>query len=196
MSADTGLFRSPAASDASLRAVLAGIQQRGAIGTTDLDDAIAHADRYVALLPSASGRVADLGSGGGLPGLVIAVRRPDLRVVLVERRLTRADLLRRAVSALDLDDRVSVFADDVRRLAESESGAFDAVTARSFAAPTITAEWAGRLLRTGGTLLVSEPPDAAIDTEVAAARWPAAHLARCGLEPIDVVEGIRRFRRR
>jgi 16S rRNA (guanine527-N7)-methyltransferase len=196
VSADTGLFRSPDADDAALRGVLASIQERGGIGTTGLDDAIGHADRYVALLPAGSARIADLGSGGGLPGLVIAWRRPDLRVVLVERRQTRADLLRRAVSALGMTDRVSVHADDVRALADEEGAVFDAVTARSFAAPEVTARWAGRLLRPGGHLLVSEPPTAAVTGDDLALRWPKGLVDRCGLEHSDVVAGIRRFLRR
>lgn len=195
VSADTGLFRSPVSSETELLSVLSGIQERGGIGTTDLGDAIEHADRYVALLPRSPGRLADLGSGGGLPGLVIATRRPDLRVVLVERRLTRADLLRRAVSALQMSDRVSVHAADVRQLAEAEGAGFDVVTARSFAAPTVTAVWAGRLLRPGGLLLVSEPPSDGPDDVTSPARWPADHLDRCGLEVVDVTHGIRRFHR-
>ena len=167
--------------------MLAGLQDRGAIGTTSLDDAVAHAERYVALLPHGPASVADLGSGGGLPGLVIAVRRPDLLMVLVERRLARADQLRRAVSALGLDDRVSVHADDVRSLAATRPQGFDIVTARSFAAPPVTARWAGRLLRSGGVLLVSEPP--VVDDT----RWPADVLHAAGLADSGVVDGVRRF---
>ncbi|MFZ9629010.1 MAG: RsmG family class I SAM-dependent methyltransferase [Ilumatobacteraceae bacterium] len=169
--------------------MLAGLQDRGAIGTTSLDDAVAHADRYVALLPDGPASLADLGSGGGLPGLVIAVRRPDLSVVLVERRLARADQLRRAVSALAVADRVSVHADDVRTLATVRPHSFDVVTARSFAAPPVTAAWAGRLLRVGGILLVSEPPVA--DDR----RWPVEVIAAAGLEDHGVTDGVRRFTR-
>ena len=53
--------------------------------------AVAHADAFAAALPS-SAAVVDLGSGGGLPGLVIAVRRPDLRLTLVERRAHAAPI--------------------------------------------------------------------------------------------------------
>lgn len=169
--------------------MLAGLQDRGAIGTTSLDDAVRHAERYVALLPHGPARVADLGSGGGLPGLVIAVRRPDLSMVLVERRQARADQLRRAVSALGLDGRVSVHADDVRTLAAAQPRTFDVVTARSFAAPPVTARWAGHLLVTGGLLLVSEPPQA--DDR----RWPAELLAEAGLVDGGVVGGVRRLSR-
>ena len=70
----------PPSSDAALRAALHEIRERGAIGTTDIDAAIAHAEQFVDVLPPGPGALADLGSGGGLPGLVIAVRRPDSSV--------------------------------------------------------------------------------------------------------------------
>ena len=110
------------AADDRLLAALAVIQSRGAIGERSLTEAIAHADQFVHVLPAHAGSLVDLGSGGGLPGLVIAVRRPDLTITLVERRATRADLLRRAVVSLDIDYRVSVFAGDVRDLAGTLPG--------------------------------------------------------------------------
>ena len=177
------------ADDSALLSALRAIQVRGAIGEASLVDAIRHADQFVTELPVAARSLADLGSGGGLPGLVIAVRRPDLAITLVERRRSRADLLSRAVRALELSGRVTVFADDVRRLAATTAGAFDAVTARSFAAPPITADWAGRLLRSGGLLVVSEPPDDDVT------RWPDELLRRAGLVDHGRVAGVRRFRR-
>lgn len=182
---DPGPFRSPE----MLLRVLADIRDRGGIGTTDLDAAIRHAERFVAALPAVVDGLADLGSGGGLPGLVIAVRRPDVRVVLVERRTARADLLRRAVAALGLGDRVAVHGEDVRTLAAARPASFDVVTARSFGAPRVTARWAAVLLRPGGVLLVSEPP---MDDP---ARWPAHLLRTLGLADDGVTDGIRRLRR-
>lgn len=117
--------------------------------------------------------------------MVIAVRRPDLRIVLVERRATRADMLARAVRALGIEDRVEVFSGDVKVVAEQRPGSFDAVTARSFAAPPITARWAGRLLRPGGVLIVSEPPT---DDAV---RWPPELLATYGLVDRGRHAGVR-----
>lgn len=138
--------------DSALVAALAAIQARGAIGESSLVRAIEHAEQYVHKVPASAGTLCDLGSGGGLPGLVIAVRCPVLHITLVERRATRADLLRRAVAALDLQGRVVVVADDVRVFAERSPHRFDVVTARSFAAPSITAKWASALLRGGGLL--------------------------------------------
>lgn len=176
--------------DSALLAVLGTIAERGAIGEASLVAAIAHADQFVAALPTPCAQLADLGSGGGLPGLVIAMRRPDTEVVLVERRATRADMLMRAVRALGVSERVEVLAADVAMLGRRSPGSFDAVTARSFAAPPITAKWAGVLLRRGGVLVVSEPPT---DDP---ARWTPELLAQHGLEDLGRMGGVRRFHRR
>lgn len=181
------------ADDRALLTALGAIQARGAIGEASLAGAIAHAEQFVAALPPSVSTLVDLGSGGGLPGLVIAVRRPELSITLVERRHSRADLLSRAVRALELGARVTVVADDVRRLATHAAGTFDVVTARSFAAPSITAHWAGMLLRVGGVLVVSEPP--AESGETTDGRWPAEVLAAAGLVDLGREQGVRRFRR-
>jgi 16S rRNA G527 N7-methylase RsmG len=173
--------------DLRLLAALAAIQARGAIGEASLEGAIAHAEQFVGAIPDGVRELIDLGSGGGLPGLVIAVRRPDVVVTLVERRATRADLLRRAVVSLDLVDRVSVFAGDVKAVAAERPSAADVVTARSFAAPEITARWAGELLKAGGHLIVSEPPN---DVP---SRWPMAVLNAAALRDLGRRVGVRVF---
>ncbi|MDO8361595.1 MAG: class I SAM-dependent methyltransferase [Actinomycetota bacterium] len=175
--------------DQRLLAVLAAIQARGAIGEASLVQAIVHAEQFVAVLPETASTLADLGSGGGLPGLVIATRRPLLTITLVERRHSRADLLSRAVRALDMEAQVTVLAGDVRVLAEQAPRSFDAVTARSFAAPPVTAKWAGRLLVQGGVLVVSEPPT---DDPT---RWTPHVLAASGLRDLGREQGVRRFER-
>lgn len=167
------------------------VRQRGPIGERSLTAAVEHADRFVALIPPRAQRLVDLGSGGGLPGLVIAVRRPTLDVILVERRQSRADLLRRAVSALELE-RCTVAAVDVRQLARELQGDDrrpDVVTARSFADPTTTARLGSAVLAEGGLLLVSAPPSG--DDK----RWPEDVLRRYGLIDEGLGDGIRRLRR-
>lgn len=175
--------------DNALLVALQAIQARGAIGESSLSRAVEHAEQYVHKVPATAGTLCDLGSGGGLPGLVIAMRCTTLRITLVERRATRADLLRRAVAALDLSDRVEVSADDAKAVAERVPRSFDVVTARSFAAPPITAKWASALLRTGGVLIVSEPPD---DDPT---RWPAPLLDRLHLADQGKDQGVRTFLR-
>lgn len=176
--------------DDRLLDTLAMIQARGAIGERSLLDAVAHADRFVTLIPPGQRTVVDLGSGGGLPALVIAWRRADVTVTLIERRQARADLLRRAVSALELDDRAQVAAMQVGELAGSVGATFDVVTARSFGSVAKTVAAIDALLSVGGLALVSEPPTGR-DEE-----WRAAVAGRNDLEDLGTEQGIRRLRRR
>lgn len=114
--------------------------------------------------------VLDLGSGAGLPGLVLALQRPDVQVVLVESLQRRAAFLTEAVEALGLQTVV------VRRArAEELHGSLevDVVTARAVAPVDRLAGWALPLLRPGGRLLALKGEQAA--TELAAA-GPALKL--------------------
>ena len=124
--------------------------------------------------------VLDLGSGAGLPGLVLAVQRPDVQVVLVESLQRRATFLSEAVEALGLRNTL------VRRArAEELHGKLevDVVTARAVAPVDRLAGWALPLLRPGGRLLALKGEQAA--TELAAA-GPVLH--RLGAASSSVVE--------
>ena len=178
------------ADDTELLAALAVIQARGAIGERSLAGAVSHADRFVELVPTGCRSLVDLGSGGGLPALVIAWRRPDVSVTMVERRATRADLLRRAVTSLGMLERTTVVNDDVAAVATELPNAFDVVTARSFGGVATTTRFIDLLLGNDGVGLVSEPPT---DREMTWARALAEHPA---LADEGVYQGIRRLRRR
>lgn len=160
---------------------------RGFLGPRFMDDQIEHARGFAAATgPPAPGALAcDLGSGGGLPGLVLAVDVwPDSRWVLLEAMAKRADFLTLAVEELAIGDRVAVVhgrSEHVGRVGEPLRGGCALVTARSFGAPQVTAEAAAPLLACGGTLIVSEPPGSQGE------RWPAAGLSRVGLVPEGVV---------
>ena len=121
-------------------------------------------------------RALDLGSGAGVPGLVLALQWPSSSWVLLDGSEKRTALLSEAVAHLGVVDRVSVVrgrAEDIGRNPRYR-GQFDLVTARSFGPPAATAECGAPFLRLGGALIVSEPPD---DT----ARWPAEGVAELGL---------------
>lgn len=187
----TAPIRRSGGSDEPLLEALAAIQARGAIGERSLPDAVLHASQFIALIPTFAADLVDLGSGGGLPALVIAWRRPDLRVTMVERRATRADMLRRAISSLGLGDSCTVTADDAKQFARRSPASFDVVTARSFGSPAVVAPIAARLLRRDGLFLVSEPPDdvATID------RWPVDLLRTVGLSKESRSGSLQSFRR-
>lgn len=173
---------------APLLTVLERSASSGFLGPRPLEDQLAHARGFAAAAPTAPapGELAcDLGSGGGLPGLVLAVEVwPESRWVLVDGMAKRCELLRWAVAELGLEDRVTVAHGRVEHLGRPGQplrGACRLVTARGFGPPRVTAEAAAPLLVTGGTLVVSEPPDS--DGH----RWPAAGLAPLGLHPSGVV---------
>jgi 16S rRNA (guanine527-N7)-methyltransferase len=108
--------------------------------------------------------VCDIGSGAGLPGLVMAIRRPDLDVTLVEPLLRRTTFLDEAVASLDLAN-VRV----VRGRAEELHGSpgFDVVTSRAVARLDRLSRWSLPLVRTGGEFLAMKGSSA--EDELAAA---------------------------
>ncbi len=174
------MSHSPALYDALERA-----RRLGVLGPGPVEDHVRHATAFVEALQAvpAGALVVDLGSGGGVPGLVVADARPDLNLVLLDAMERRCALLVDAVAALGLGARVEVLHGRAEVVGRSQAlrGQADAVTARSFGPPATVAECAAPLLRVGGLLIVSEPPGA-VD------RWPRAALSQFGLEVVNQPE--------
>ena len=148
----------------------------GFLGPGPVDDHVAHAVGFAEAVGEAPGSVVDLGSGGGVPGLVLAQRWADTRFVLLDSSERRTDFLRTAVKGLGWGDRVEVVRSraEVAGRDDALRGWFDVVVSRSFGPPPVTAECAAPLLRTGGLLVVSEPP-------TGEQRWPEEGVAVVGL---------------
>jgi 16S rRNA (guanine527-N7)-methyltransferase len=142
-----------------LVAIFEEARRAGLLGPQLVAEQMAHSRALTAQLPPAAERIADLGSGAGLPGLVVAAERPFAHLTLVEVAERRADHLRRAVRRLGWTDRVEVAAEPAERVGRmtSHRGAFDAVVARSCAPPAVVAELAAPLLRKAGALVVASP---------------------------------------
>ncbi|MCL2490239.1 MAG: 16S rRNA (guanine(527)-N(7))-methyltransferase RsmG [Propionibacteriaceae bacterium] len=105
--------------------------------------------------------VVDVGSGAGLPGIPLALTRPDLRIWLLDSLLRRVNFLELAVDELGLADRVKV----LRSRAEQCSERFDVVVARAVAPLTKLVEWCEPMM---GRSMVALKGDSA-ETEVAEA---------------------------
>lgn len=91
---------------------------------------LADSAQLLPLAPRSGGRWIDLGSGPGLPGLVIAILAPHWHVTLVDSRRLRCDFLRAAVADLGLDSQVSV----AQQRVESHNDApYDVISARAYA---------------------------------------------------------------
>jgi 16S rRNA (guanine527-N7)-methyltransferase len=145
----------------SVREVLADAQRLGFLGPGDLDRTIHHAASYAAWCASGATRVLDLGSGGGVPGLVVAGMAPELRIDLLEGSERRCSFLRRSIARLGWGDHVAVLEGRVEDLARRDElrGDYDVVIARSFGPPDVAVECASPFLRIGGRLVVSARPD-------------------------------------
>jgi 16S rRNA (guanine527-N7)-methyltransferase len=129
--------------------------------------------------------VGDVGSGAGLPGIPLALVRPDLRVTLVEPLLRRATFLSEAVAELGLDERVEV----ARSRAEDQRDlALDVVTARAVAALDKLAGWSLPLVRVGGELLALKGSSAA--DEVLAAQDALERLGGGQAEVLQCGHGV------
>jgi 16S rRNA (guanine527-N7)-methyltransferase len=143
-----------------LLAVLGEAQRIGALGPAPLADTVAHARAFADALPDSVSTCIDLGTGAGIPGLVIALARPSMRLTLVDRRAKRTDALTRAVHALGIADRVSVVCADMMVMARQPDvhHHFDAAVTRGFGPPDITLSFAAACVRSGGVVVISEPP--------------------------------------
>lgn len=144
----------------TLHDVLGDAQKWGTLGRRSVSEVISHARQFVAPLDGCPGPVIDIGTGAGVPGLVIATDRPDLEMVLTDRRATRMDALRRGVAAMGLADRVSVVTADVEDLGKDPVHArrYAAVVSRGFGPPDVTLRLALPLAKNGGMIVISEPP--------------------------------------
>jgi 16S rRNA (guanine527-N7)-methyltransferase len=131
------------------------------------------------------GRVGDVGSGAGLPGLVLAIMRPDVTFTLIEPMERRVSWLERQVGELELDN-VEV----VRARAEEAKlkGALDQVTARAVSALRTLIPLTAPLLRPGGELVLMK--GAGIDAEMTAAEKAIRKYKVHDAEVIVLGEGV------
>jgi 16S rRNA (guanine527-N7)-methyltransferase len=162
-----------------LAALLAEARDHGFLGPGPIESHIRHAEGFAAVIEAELGAppssLADLGSGAGIPGLVLAQRWPACSIVLIESSQRRASFLAAGIERLRLPH-VAVLAirgEEAGRRRECREQ-FSVVTARSFGAPAVTAEIATGILKVPGLLVVAEPPD----TEPS--RWPTDALRELG----------------
>jgi len=156
--------------------VLDEAKQLGFLGPGPVGRHVEHSLPFLDLFPDECSRALDLGSGGGVPGIVLAVLTPHLTWHLLEGGKNRAAFLDHSVKRLNLSRRVVVVGDRAEFVARTPlRGTCDVVTARSFAAPGVTAECGAPFLRPGGHLIVAEPPNGD------PLRWPELGLSKLGL---------------
>ena len=155
----------------------------GFLGGMPIGEQVDHSLGFVSATELVLGRrptgVVDLGTGGGVPGLVLHSCWPECRVVLLDGNQRRTEFLSTEVEGWG-ESSPQVVRGRAEELGRDDRyrGDFEAVTARSFGPPAVTAECGAPLLSLGGIVVVSEPPE-----ELEVERWPKEKLSELGLVP-------------
>ena len=141
--------------------------------------------------PEVSGRLVDVGTGAGFPGIVAKIYKPDLELTLMEPTGKRVDFLKYACSALGVEaEFAKERAEEAARKQWRES--FDVATARAVAALPVLAEYCLPLLRRGGVFIAMKGSGA--DEEIDAAQGAVAKLGGkyAGRQDVTLPDGSAR----
>lgn len=110
--------------------------------------------------------VVDIGTGGGIPGMPLAIARPDIQWTLIDATLKKVTFLQDVISALSIPN-VVLYHGRVEELAHEPHlrGRYQALTARAVSSLSALLELGLPMIRTGGTLLLPKGPDIADELE-------------------------------
>ncbi len=173
-----------------LSAALDESRRRGFLGPGAVEPHIEHSQGFIdawrSVRDSDPGQFLDLGSGGGIPALVI-LEQSSWPGILLDSMRKRANFLREVLGWDGAPSTGQVVLgraeDEANRPAMRES--FELVVARSFGPPSVVAECASGFLSPNGVLIVSEPPEATSP----ATRWRSEPLAALGLSAFTRIAG-------
>ncbi len=168
--------------DPVVRRALEKSVELGFLGSMPIEDQIDHGLGFVVVVESVLGRrptsVIDLGTGGGVPGLVLVSCWPDCRVVLIDASERRTRFLQETLEGWPGPSGAEVIRGRAEELGHLTAlrEMCEAVTSRSFGIPALTAECGSSFLAVDGVMVVSEPPEVRTQD-----RWPVEGLASVGL---------------
>ena len=165
---------------------LARSAELGFLGGMAVDDQIDHALGFVSAFESVvkdgPRAVIDLGSGGGVPGLILLSCWPESHIVLLDGNERRTEFLVAESAARTTGGTVEVIrgrAEEAARLPRLRQQ-FDLVSSRSFGPPAVAAECGAPFLTVGGLMVVSEPPGRSGEE-----RWPVEELRAPRIATVD-----------
>jgi len=141
---------------------------RGLIGPRELprlwDRHILNCAALADVIPDGA-TVADIGSGAGLPGIPLAIARPDVQVILIEPLLRRTSFLDEVVADLQLDNVTVIRGRAEEKVVRKAAGLVDVVTSRAVAPLGKLAGWSLPLVRPGGQMIAMKGCSAAEEIE-------------------------------
>ena len=172
-----------------LERILREAQRIGALSNTPVAEIIEHAKWFAEAIPHSARTAVDLGSGAGVPGLIVALFCPQISLQLVDRRVGRTDVLVRAVHALNLTDRVTVKCSEINTMTKDSTWAkhFDVAMSRGLGPPIQTLNLSRDLVKPGGVIIISEPPP---DSD---SRWDEQQVRALGLEGPSRIGSVAMF---
>lgn len=160
-------------------------EERGLIGPLELPRLwTRHVLNSAIAAPLFHGSAADVGSGAGLPGLVLAIARPDVTWTLIEPMERRVAWLNEQVAELGLSNATVLRA----RAEEVEPKQFDVVTARAVSALRTLLPWTAPLVRDGGELALLKGQNAPVEIDAAAKQIKKNRLSDVRVEVLG--EGV------
>jgi len=175
----------PAAQQEKLMAYLALMNKWNSVyNLTSLRDPMQMVTHHLldslAAVPAFEGarNVLDVGAGGGLPGIVLAITRPDMKVSMIDTVHKKTAFLKQVKAELELAN-VTVYTMKVQELEVSDK--FDVITSRAFADLSDFLEWSGHLLAEGGKFIALKGTAPAEEQERIPAEWKIT-----GLQPLWV----------
>lgn len=127
---------------------------------------IVDAAQTVSYIPEGAKSLLDMGTGAGLPGIVIAIMRPELSTTLLERDTRKAAFLQEAVARLELSN-----ANVSCETAEAHQGSYDIITARALAGLSKLCHYAYPLIHKDTICLFAKGENYAIELEEAQGEW-------------------------
>jgi 16S rRNA (guanine527-N7)-methyltransferase len=168
--------------EANQKMNLTRISDRGAAEVQHVGDALT-ALRY---LPSGAIRIADVGTGGGVPGIPLAIVRPEARVLLVEATKKKAAFLASAKAALDLKN-VEIAAERAEEVGYGRyRETMDVAIARAVATMDWLAEWCLPLVKVNGSMLAMKGPRVAEELPAAARAIKLMGGGEAAIHPVEL----------
>lgn len=157
--------------DANGRARLTGPSTSSEIYDLLIEDTL-----YGLSLFEGARRVVDVGTGGGVPGVILACCMPDTEIVMIDSIKKKTDAVASIIKALDLAN-ASVICGRSEDLASSSRESFDVATARAVAPSTILSELLSPLVRVGGRVIAFKGSSAEEELAPASGKWSKIGLS-------------------
>ncbi|MYN46261.1 16S rRNA (guanine(527)-N(7))-methyltransferase RsmG [Pseudoduganella sp. FT93W] len=138
----------------------------------------------LAAVPAFAGaqNVLDVGAGGGLPGMVLAISRPDMKVAMIDTVHKKTAFLNQVKAELELSN-VTVYTKQVQQLEVKTK--FDVITSRAFADLSDFVNWSGHLLQEGGQFIALKGTAPEDERERLPAPWKVQKLQPLAVPGLD-----------